>query len=221
MEMWHPDPYFFFQPGAGPLFDIGSYYLTALTSMLGPVRTVAGFARASFPERIVTAKGPRTGTTIPVNTPTHVAASLQFESGVIGSLITSFDVWESAERRKILTIYGSEGALHLPDPDRFDGHVALVHEHSRKIEELPLTHGYTQDSRGIGVSDIARALLGDSEPARASGEMACHVVDIMVSVLEAAEKKTAVELETSMTRPAPIPVSINVSDSPAQFSAVD
>jgi predicted dehydrogenase len=205
MEMWHPDPYFFFQPGAGPLFDVGPYYLTALSSMLGPVQSVAGFARASFPEREVTAEGPKTGDRIPVNTPTHIAGSLQFESGVIGSLVASFDVWEVDERRTVLTIYGSDGTLHLPDPNTFGGPVTLVHEHTRETEELPLTHGYTVNSRGIGVSDMARALRGDSEPARASGEMAAHVVDIMQSVLEAAESGSTVDLVTTMTRPAPLP----------------
>jgi predicted dehydrogenase len=206
MEMWHPDPYFFFQPGAGPLFDVGPYYLTALASMLGPVAAVTGFARASFPERVVTAKGPKTGDVIPVNTPTHFATSLQFESGVIGSLEASFDVWESRDRMTVLTIYGSEGTLHLPDPNTFGGPVTLVKPNDKRdTEELPLTHGYTENSRGIGVSDMARALRGDGEPARASGEMAAHVVDIMVSALEAADTGTVVELTTTMTRPAPLP----------------
>lgn len=206
MEMWHPDPYFFFQPGAGPLFDVGPYYITALTSMLGPVQSVVGFGRASFPERTVTAEGPKQGTKIPVNTQTHIAASLQFESGVIGSLMASFDVWETDDRRTILTIYGSEGTLHLPDPNIFGGTVTLVHEHTRETEELPLTHGNTENSRGIGVSDMARALREGGDPMRASGEMAAHVVDIMTSVLEAADTGKRVDLETTMTRPAPLPV---------------
>jgi predicted dehydrogenase len=205
MEMWHPDPHFFFQPGAGPLFDVGPYYLTALASMLGPVKAVTGFARASFPERTVTAKGPKTGEVIPVNTPTHFATSLQFESGVIGSLQASFDVWETRDRMTVLTLYGSEGTLHLPDPNTFGGPVTLVHADSRKTEELPLTHGYTENSRGIGVSDMARALRGGGEPARASGEMAAHIVDIMVSSLEAAASGEVVELSTTMTRPEPLP----------------
>ena len=205
MEMWHPDPYFFFQPGAGPLFDVGPYYITALTSMLGPIQAVTGFGHASFPERTVTAEGPKKGTTVPVNTQTHISASLQFESGVIGSLMASFDVWETDERRTVLTIYGSEGTLHLPDPNIFGGTVTLVHEHTRETEDLPLTHGYTENSRGIGVSDMARALRDGGEPARASGDMACHVVDVMTSVLEAADAGRRVDLGTTMTRPAPLP----------------
>lgn len=206
MEMWHPDPHFFFQPGAGPLFDVGPYYLTALASMLGPVEAVTGFGRATFPERTVTADGPNTGATIPVNTQTHISASLQFQSGVIGSLVASFDVWETDDRRTILTVYGSEGSLHLPNPNYFYGPVTLVHEHSRETEDIPLTHGFTDNSRGIGVSDMARALQGGGSPARASGEMACHVVDIMESVLQAADAGRRVDLTTTMTRPDPLPI---------------
>jgi predicted dehydrogenase len=205
MEMWHPDPHFFFQPGAGPLFDVGPYYVTALASMLGPVEAVTGFGHASFPERTVTAKGLKHGTSIPVNTQTHIAASLQFQSGAIGSLMASFDVWEAPERATILTIYGSEGTLHLPDPNTFGGTVTLVHEHTRKTEELPMEHGNTGNSRGIGVSDMARALRDGGDPARASGEMASHVVDIMTSVLEAADAGRRVDLTTTMTRPDPLP----------------
>ena len=211
MEMWHPDPYFFFGPGAGPLFDIGPYYLTALVSMLGPVGAVTGFARASFPHRTVTAEGPKKGTTIPVTTPTHIATSLQFRSGVIGSLIASFDVWETPERKSVLTIYGSEGTLHLPDPDVSDGPVTLVNGHTRETEDLPLMHEPAEDNRGIGVSDMARALREGGAPPRASGEMAAHVVDIMQSVLEAAETGHRVDLATSMTRPEPLPVPVTAN----------
>lgn len=210
MEMWHRDPYFFYQPGAGPLFDVGPYYLAALTSMLGPVQAVTGFGHASFPERTVTAEGPNKGSKIPVNTQTHISASLQFESGVIGSLVASFDVWESDDRRTILTIYGSEGSLHLPNPNFFKGPVILVHEHSRETEEIPLTHGFTENCRGLGVSDMARALRGDGGPMRASGEMAAHIVDIMTSVLDAADAGRRVDLTTTMTRPEPLPVPVTL-----------
>ena len=37
-EWWHPNPEFFYEHGAGPMFDMGPYYLTALTQLLGPAR---------------------------------------------------------------------------------------------------------------------------------------------------------------------------------------
>ncbi len=110
-EHWHPDPAFYYQPGGGPLFDMGPYYLTALVSLIGPVHRVAGSARISTPDRIITSE-PKRGEKIHVETPTHVAGTLDFLSGAIGTLITSFDVWAHSLPR--IEIYGSEGTLAVP-----------------------------------------------------------------------------------------------------------
>jgi predicted dehydrogenase len=217
MESWHPDPYFFFQPGAGPLFDIGPYYLTALTSILGPVKNVTAFARASFPERIV-GSGPKKGDVVPVNTPTHLVGSLEFESGVLGTLTQSFDVWET--NASTLVIYGTDGTLRLPDPNTFGGPIQILDRKNRSQpdddtasygrrdddkdwEDVPLTFGNTENSRGLGISDLALGLQ-TGKPHRASGEMAYHVLDIMVSLLESADEGKHVAIESTMQRPAQI-----------------
>lgn len=201
METWHPDPSFFFQPGAGPLFDVGVYYVQALASMLGPVSRVSSLARASFPERVVES-GPKTGEKIPVNTPTHIMSSIQFESGVVGNLGASFDVWET--NHSTLVIYGSEGTLRLPDPNTFGGPIHLLEAGGKDWSELPLTYGHTENSRGLGVWDMANALqTGDK--ARASGELGYHVLDIMASVLESGEQGRHVDVESTVERPASLP----------------
>ncbi len=201
MESWHPDPYFFFQPGAGPLFDVGVYYVQALASILGPVARVSSLARASFTERTVES-GPKTGDKIPVNTPTHIMSSIQFESGVIGNLGASFDVWET--NHSTLVIYGSEGTLRLPDPNTFGGPIQLLKAGGKKWSELPLTYGNTENSRGLGVWDMANALqTGDR--ARANGELGYHVLDIMASVLESGENGHHVDVESTVERPESLP----------------
>src|ERR671933_1753689 len=121
-EGWHPDPDFFYQRGAGPMFDMGPYYLTALVTLLGPVRRVTGSAQISFPERMITSE-PLAGTTIAVNTATHVAGVMDFESGAVGTLVTTFDVWSESQSR--IDLYGTEGTLSLPDPNFADGPVRL------------------------------------------------------------------------------------------------
>ena len=90
MERWHPDPYFFYQPGAGPMFDIGPYYLTALIAMMGPVSRVTASIQTTFPERTVTSE-PKYGTKIPVNTPTHIAGIMEFASGAVGTARMVYD----------------------------------------------------------------------------------------------------------------------------------
>ena len=121
-ERWHPSPISTIRSGGGPLFDMGPYYLTALVSLLGPVRRVTGSTRMTFPERTIRS-GPRAGERIKVEVPTHLAAVLDFVSGPIATLVTSFDVWASQAPK--LEIYGSQGSLGLPDPNTFGGPVRM------------------------------------------------------------------------------------------------
>src|SRR4030095_12924064 len=164
MEMWHPNPDFFYQPDAGPMFDIGPYYLTTLVSMLGPVRRLTGSPRISFPGRLMT-RHPLTGTKIKVNTPTHVTGVLDFVSGPVATVIMSFDVWAANLPR--VEIYGSEGSLSLPEPNTFGGPVRVKSAKDEEWQEVPLTQGRTEESRGLGVRDLAAAILED-RPHRAS-----------------------------------------------------
>lgn len=198
METWHRDPYFYYQPGGGPLFDMGPYYLTALAGLLGPIRRVSASARASFPERTITSE-PKKGQTIPVNTPTHIIATLDYEGGTLASLTTTFDVWET--NHATLVLYGSEGTIALPDPNTFGGPVRLLQPGGTEWEEQPLTHGNTENSRGIGVADMASALR-EGTPHRASGEMAFHVLEAMHACLESSMEGRHVELTSRFERPA-------------------
>ena len=201
-ERWHPNPDFFYQPGAGPLFDMGPYYLTALTSLIGPVRRVTGSARISFPERMIGSK-PLQGTMIKVNTPTHIAAVLDFAAGAVATLITSFDVLP--QRQVGLEIFGTEGTMILPDPNTFGGPVLVHRSGSEDWPEQTIQHGHTDNSRGIGVADMAEAMRAGHRH-RAHGDMAYHVLDIMHAIHEASETGRHIELGSTMQQPAALPV---------------
>jgi len=200
-EGWHPDPEFFYKRGGGPMFDMGPYYLTALISLIGPVRAVTGMARASFAERTITSK-PKSGTKIKVEIPTHVAGTLEFQTGAIGTIVTSFDVW--AHNLPRIEIHGTTGSLSVPDPNTFGGPVQLKRAGAEKWEDVPLTHGHPENSRGIGLSDMARA-INESGAHRANGEMAFHVLDIMHAIHESAERKQHMNLGSSCIKPQPLP----------------
>ncbi len=204
-ELFHHNPDFFYQPGGGPLFDMGPYYLTALITMLGPVRRVTASARTTFAERKVLV-GPLQGQTIHVNTPTYVAGIMDFASGAVGTLITSFDVWSHQLPR--IEIYGTEGTLNVPDPNTFGGPIALYTAHSKTWEDIPLTHSYTENSRGIGVADMIYAIQAKREH-RANGAMAYHVLDIMQSFLESSTRGRHVDLISTCACPAPLPRGIH------------
>lgn len=200
MEHWHPDPYFFYQPGAGPMFDVGPYYLTALIAMMGPIRRVTASMQTTFPERTVTSE-PKYGTKIPVNTPTHIAGIMEFASGAVGTILTSFDVWH--HHLPFIEIYGTEGTLSTPDPNRFDGPVYIRRANDETWREVPLTHGYTSDSRGLGIADMAYAMRS-SRLHRANGELAYHVLDVIESFMDSAAEGRHVMLTSTCTRPEPL-----------------
>jgi predicted dehydrogenase len=165
-ERWHPDPEFFYKVGGGPMFDMGPYYLTALVSLMGPVKRVTGAARISFAEREIGSE-PKKGTRrLSVETATHVAGLLEFEDGPVGTMITSFDVWKSNLPR--IEIYGSEGTLSVPDPNTFGGPVGAVEgPMATEGEEIPLVPIRRYNSRSLGVADMAHAIRS-GRPHRAS-----------------------------------------------------
>jgi predicted dehydrogenase len=203
-ESWHPSPDFFYKHGAGPLFDVGPYYLTALVALLGPVSRLVSSARITFPERLITSR-PRYGETIKVETPTHVAGIMDFENGAVATMVTSFDVW--AGEVPHIEIYGSEGTLSLPDPNAFEGPVRLYKAGGSGWNEVPLSYGYSRNSRGLGLSDMASALRTGTTP-RASGALAYHVLDVMHAFLEASQAGRRVDLDSGVPRPEPLPSGI-------------
>jgi predicted dehydrogenase len=199
-EGWHPDPEFYYQAGGGPMFDMGPYYLTALVSLLGAAKTVCGMTKTSFPQRTITS-APKFGKTIEVEVPTHIAGTVEFHNGVIASMITSFDIWSSQLPR--IEIYGSLGTLVVPDPNTFGGPVLFRPAQSKEFKEVPLVHGYAENSRGIGVADMARCLVTAESP-RANGELANHVLEIMHAFHTSSDTKQYADLLTTCEKPRPI-----------------
>jgi len=201
-EAWHPDPAFYYQSGGGPMFDMGPYYLTALVSLIGPIRRVTGATRVTFPERTITSQ-PHYGETITVTTATHVAGLMDFANGAIGTIITTFDVW--AASLPPIEIHGTEGSLSVPDPNGFGGPVRIQRlGELGEWREVPLTHDYL-GNRGIGVADMAYALR-TGHPPRTSGEMTYHVLDVMHAFEDASREGRHIELTSTCQRPAPLPL---------------
>lgn len=203
-ESWHPDPEFYYRVGGGPMFDMGPYYLTALVSLLGPVSRISGSARITFPERTITSK-PKFGNKIQVEVPTHVTGILDFESGATANIITSFDVW--ASQLPNIEIYGSEGTIRVPDPNTFGGPVLVKMAGQEDWMQVPLTHGYSDNSRGLGLADMASALLY-GRGHRANGEMAYHVLDIMHCIHDASKEGVSCRAASTCSRPAPLPMGL-------------
>ena len=190
-ESWHPNPAFLFQEGAGPLFDIGPYYVTTLIQLFGPVKRVAAVASKSKPVRTI-GSGPLAGQTFDVTVPTHVTAVFEFENGRTSQSIFSFD---SQISRTLFEVTGVDGALEVNDPNMFVGDLVL---HKASAEPETITIEGERAARGTGVVELARAIRA-GVPERASGEQAYHALDIMVSTIEAAERGEWVEVVSTFT----------------------
>ncbi|MEO6846284.1 MAG: Gfo/Idh/MocA family oxidoreductase [Chthoniobacterales bacterium] len=198
-ENWHPSPAFYYDKGGGPLFDMGPYYLTALISALGPIKTVSASAVTAFKERVISSD-PLRGKKITVKTPTHLTGVVDFASGAVGTITMSFDVWAHHVPR--LEIYGTQGSLSCPDPNTFDGPVGLWTTADREWKDIPLTHS-PETERGFGLAEMAYGIL-KKKPHRATGELGLHVVEVMEAFHESANKGRRISLKTTCCQPAPL-----------------
>lgn len=211
MESWHPNPDFFFLPGAGPVLDMGPYYISNLIHLIGPVRRVAALATSASPTRTITSEA-RRGEVIPVKTPTNIHALLEFHAGATITLSASWDVW--AHRHKNMELYGADGSMILPDPNFFGGRIMASGRGPRFARVAHWEHPFAVPNdgrpasrfanyRGAGLADMAVAIL-EGRDARCSLERALHAVDVMASILKSGETGAFVDLQTTCTRPEPL-----------------
>jgi predicted dehydrogenase len=178
---WHPAPDFLYQAGGGPLLDIGPYYVTALTQLLGPVTRIAARGRGAGPTRVI-GTGPRAGDAFAVTVPTYVTAICDFAGGGIGQLTLSFD--SPLTRVGVLEIAGTEATLATPDPNGFTGDIRIARTGAAEWETVPVTG--VAGGRGIGVLDMARALRAGAAH-RATGRLGLHVLEAMIATVESVE----------------------------------
>lgn len=199
-ESWHPSPEFYYEQGGGPMFDMGPYYLTALISLMGPIRRISGSTRVTFPQRTITSE-PKKGKVIEVETPTHIAGIMDFASGAIVEITTSFDVWHA--KLPCISVYGTEGSMIVPDPNGFGGEIFVKGKADADWKLMPLTHGFAENSRGLGVLDMAHA-IAENRPHRASGDLAFHVLDAMHAFEDSSRQGRHIDLASHVEQPAPL-----------------
>ena len=210
MEHWHPNPDFFFLPGAGPMLDLGPYYVANLINLIGPVKRVAALTSSAQKERTIS-NGPRNGETVPVKTPTNIHALLEFENGATVNLSTSWDVWH--HKRNHFELYGTEGTLYVPDPNFFGGEIEFAgrdgkletlkgwdHPFGVPNQEHPL-RGPLANYRTAGMADMVQSVI-QGRDARCSFDRALHGVEVMTACLKSGETGSFVSMTTTCTRPA-------------------
>lgn len=203
-ESWHPNPHFFYQQGAGPMFDMGPYYLTALVGLLGPVEQVTALAQKTFSERTATSEE-KFGEVLSVQVSTHYTGILKFQKGAVVTLVISFDV--QAHGHPNLELYGTQGSLQVPDPNTFGGPIRFRHNRAEEWQEVPLLYGYVENFRSLGIADLAYAIDCAREP-RCSGELAFHVLDVMHAFEESSNLGQQVAIKTTCHPPLSLPLGL-------------
>lgn len=223
-ETWHPDPEFYYKRGGGPMLDMGPYYITALVQLLGGAKGLMGLARRSFPQRLITSE-PHRGETIDVDVDTWLSGNIEFESGAIAQVFTTFDVHYTAQAR--FEVYGTQGSLMVPDPNTFGGPVLLLRPEDAAAEaasapktdpgltrrgvpdfyqgwkEVPLLYDYGENSRGLGLADMAKAIRTGRDH-RANCQQQRHVLEIMTGFSKSSEAGAYIPLKTKYTRTVPM-----------------
>lgn len=200
-EAWHPNPDFLYAHGAGPLFDMGPYYVSTLVHAFGSAERVSAVSSTSRETRTI-GSGKRQGEEFPVEVPTHHAALISFADGQ--SAQSTFSFQNALPRWGFVEISGTEGTLVLPDPNTFEGDSSLWlfgREEPTAIAAIGSTYG-----RGSGVLDLARSLRDGSTP-QASGEIAAHVLDVLLAISESAESGQVVDIASRIEKPTPLPES--------------
>lgn len=201
-EKWSQAP-FFYDIGGGPMLDLGPYYITSLVNMLGPAKSVTAVTCKGSDTRV---GGPDTVPHVyPVNVTTHLSGMVEFQSGAVITVITSFEVYKHGHSP--IEIYGSEGSLQVPDPNTFGGPVRIFRRGYTDWETVPLSYIYTENSRSIGAADMACALQSGRKH-RANGELANHVLEIMLAFDKSSKLGKKVDLTTTCQRPAPLPMGL-------------
>ena len=202
-EKWPQAP-FFFDYGAGPMLDLGPYYITTLVNMLGPAKRVTAFTKKFDDMRT---GGPETQPPVyPINVTTHLTGVIEFECGALITMISSFDVWKHGHCP--IEIYGSEGSLQVPDPNTFGGPDRVFRKGYEDWQDVPMPFGYTDNSRSIGAVDMVNAIKS-GRPHRANNKLAYHVLEIMCSFDKSSSAGRPVDIESTCERPAPLPLGLD------------
>jgi predicted dehydrogenase len=192
-ERWHPNPGFYYQFGGGPILDLGPYYLSAIVNLAGPISGVTALSSTPFKTRVVE-KGPKKGEIINVNVPTTYSGVMRMKNGALATIMMSFDIWKSNLPR--IEIHGTKGSLLVPDPNKFGDPIKISRE-GQEYENVDISDTrYLDNSRGLGLSDLANCIESNEEP-KASSSVAIHVLEAMFAFEESNKKRREIQINTS------------------------
>ena len=191
------------KPGGGIGFDVGIYSITALLSILGPVKEVSGVVRTRKPERPEYGLE-HFGESFQVECENLMAGLLQFECGTVGNILFDSNSVFLLPEKPSLVLFGTLGILSMADPNNFGGEVRVILKGNSEPFVMQQSHAYTDECRGLGVAEMAWSMrLGRKN--RANKEMAYHALELLHGLVSSGQTKANVVLKSSFEKTAPIP----------------
>ncbi len=191
------------QPGGGIGFDVGVYYITALLSILGPVKEVSGVVRTINPEKPDYALD-RFGEPLQIEAENLMAGTLQFERGTVGNLLFDSNSIFILPEKPSLVLFGSLGILYMADPNHFGGEVKVILKGNNEPFVMQQSHAYSGETRGLGVAEMAWSMrMGRRN--RANKEMAYHALEVLHGMVKSSQTKANQVMASSFEQTPPVP----------------
>ena len=216
VQSYHPSPEPWFAANeGGPVVDMGPYYLTALVTLLGAVKSVTSKSKKVFLEKEI-GIGPRKGKKFKVECDTTYVSTLEFHDKSLIQMTLSFDVKD--HKRNHIELYGDKGSMIVPDPNMFGGSVYVCKkigdpwtEYKTNKKPLGKINIRSQSSRanesatnanyrGAGLAEMAYS-IENKKVNKCNGELSLHVLDIIQSTMKACKTGIVQSIKTTCKKP--------------------
>lgn len=191
------------KPGGGIGFDVGIYYITALLSILGPIKEVSGVVQTKKPERPDFSLE-HFGEPFQVECENIMAATIQFDCGTVGNMLFDSNSIFILPEKPSLVLFGTMGVMYMADPNSFGGDVRVILKGNNEPFTLHQSHAFSDECRGLGVAEMAWSMrMGRKN--RANKEMAYHALEVLHGIVKSSETKANQVMKSTFERMPPLP----------------
>ena len=191
------------KPGGGIGFDVGIYSITALLSILGPVKEVSGVVQTRRPERPDYSLD-HFGKSFQVECENLMSGILQFEQGTVGNILFNSNSIFILPEKPSVVLFGTLGIMYMADPNSFGGEVKVILKGNNEPFTMQQSHAFSDECRGLGVAEMAWSMrMGRKN--RASKEMAYHALEVLHGIVTSSETKSNQVMKSTFEKAPPIP----------------
>jgi predicted dehydrogenase len=191
------------KPGGGIGFDVGIYYITALLSILGPVKEVSGIVRTRNPERMGYTLE-HFGESYSIECENLMAGTLQFDCGTIGTMLFDSNSIFILPEKPHLVLCGTMGIMCMADPNNFGGDVKVILKGNNEPFIMQSSHAFGDECRGLGVAEMAWSIR-QGRKNRANKEMAYHALEVLHGIVKSSLTRENQVVQSTFEKMPPLP----------------